>query len=80
MATAGGLTFIGATRDRRFRAFESRTGTELWSVAFDYNVEAIPMTYEGRDGKQYVAVNVSAGGTDETRGNERLVVFSLPND
>ena len=77
MATAGGLTFIGATSDRMFRAFNSRTGAELWSVVFDYNVEAVPMTYEGRDGNQYLAVNVSAGATDETRGNERLVVFSL---
>ena len=79
MVTAGGLTFIGATRDRRFRAFDTRTGAELWSVKFDYNVEAVPMTYEGRDGKQYVAVNVSAGGTDETQGHERLVVFGLPD-
>ena len=35
MATAAGLTFIGATADRRFRAFDSRTGAELWSTAFD---------------------------------------------
>ena len=48
-------------------------------MKFDYNVEAVPMTYEGRDGKQYVAVNVSAGATDETRGHERLVVFGLPD-
>ena len=79
MATAAGLTFIGATGDRRFRAFDSRTGEELWSVAFDYNVEAVPMTYAGSDGRQYVAVNVSAGATEETRGNERLVVFALPD-
>lgn len=79
MVTASGLTFIGATGDRRFRAFDTRTGTELWSVGFDYNVEAVPMTYGGRDGKQYIAVNVSAGATDETRGNERLVVFNLPD-
>ena len=79
MATAAGLTFIGATGDRRFRAFDSRTGAELWSTAFDYNIQAVPMTYEERDGKQYVAVNVSAGATDETQGNERLVVFSLPD-
>ena len=78
MATASGLAFIGATSDRRFRAFDSRTGDELWSVAFDYNVEAVPMTYEGNDGRQYLAVNVSAGATEETRGNERLVVFALP--
>ena len=32
MVTAGGLVFIGATRDRRFRTFDFRTGKELWSV------------------------------------------------
>ena len=77
MVTAGGLTFIGATNDRMFRAFDSRTGEELWAAAFDYNVQAVPMTYEGSDGKQYVAVNVSAPATAEPRGNERLVVFGL---
>src|SRR4029077_11871432 len=35
IATAGGLVFIGATNDRRFRAFESKTGRELWSVKLD---------------------------------------------
>ena len=79
MVTAGGLTFIGATNDRMFRAFDSRTGEELWAAAFDYNVEAVPMTYEGSDGEQYVAVNVSASATAEPRGNERLVVFGLPD-
>ena len=78
MVTAGGLTFVGATRDRMFRAFDTRTGEQLWSVTFDYYVEAVPMTYEGNDGRQYLAVNVAAGATDETRGNERLVVFALP--
>ena len=78
MVTAGGLTFVGATRDRMFRAFDTRTGEQLWSVTFDYHVEAVPMTYEGNDGRQYLAVNVAAGATDETRGNERLVVFALP--
>jgi len=77
IVTAGGLVFIGATADRRFRAFDSRTGQELWSAAFDYNTQAVPMTYEGSDGEQYVAVNVSAPATAETRGNERLVVFGL---
>ena len=42
IVTAGGLVFIGATVDRRFRAFDSRTGEELWSVAFDYNVRRCP--------------------------------------
>ena len=79
IVTAGGLVFIGATGDRTFRAFNARTGEELWAIGFDYNVSAIPMTYAGPDGKQYLAVNVSSPATGEPRGNERLVVFSLPD-
>ena len=75
MVTAGGLVFIGATRDRRFRAFDSKTGKELWSIRLDYNVTAIPMTYQGNDGKQYVAVVAATNGTGN---NEALLVFALP--
>jgi quinoprotein glucose dehydrogenase len=75
MVTAGGLVFIGATRDGRFRAFDSRTGKELWSTRFDYNVTAIPITYMGRNGKQYVAVTAATNGEGN---NESLHVFALP--
>jgi quinoprotein glucose dehydrogenase len=75
MVTAGGLVFIGATRDRRFRAFDSRTGKELWSTRVDYNVTAIPITYMGRNGKQYVAVTAATQGQGD---NESLQVFALP--
>jgi quinoprotein glucose dehydrogenase len=75
MVTAGGLVFIGATRDRHFRAFDSKSGTELWSVRLDYNVTAIPITYQGRNGKQYVAVVAATNGQGN---NESLLVFALP--
>ena len=32
IATAGGLVFVGATDDSRFRAFDAKTGKELWTV------------------------------------------------
>ena len=32
MTTASGLVFIGATNDRRFRAFDAKTGKELWTT------------------------------------------------
>ena len=32
IATAGGLVFIGATNDHRFRAFDAKTGAELWTA------------------------------------------------
>jgi quinoprotein glucose dehydrogenase len=55
-ATAGGLVFVGATNDKRFRAFDASNGKEVWSVQLDSVVNANPMTYRGSDGKQYVAV------------------------
>jgi quinoprotein glucose dehydrogenase len=55
-ATAGGLVFVGATSDRRFRAFDAKTGAELWSAAVENNANANPMSYAGRSGKQRVAV------------------------
>ena len=55
-ATAGGLVFIGAVNDNRFRAIDSKTGKELWSVKLGATANADPMTYEGTDGKQYVAI------------------------
>jgi quinoprotein glucose dehydrogenase len=61
--TGGGLVFVGATNDRRFRAFDARTGAELWSAALERNANANPMSYESRSGKQYVAI--VAGNTME---------------
>ncbi len=60
MATGGGLVFIGATNDKQFRAFDARTGQVLWQTTLDYGANATPITYMGRDGKQYVAI-ISSG-------------------
>ncbi|HLV02669.1 MAG TPA: PQQ-binding-like beta-propeller repeat protein, partial [Acidobacteriota bacterium] len=62
MATAGGLVFVGGTVDGRFRAFDSRTGRELWVTKLGAAARAVPITYLGKDGRQYVAVMVSGGG------------------
>ena len=75
IATAGGLVFIGATSDNRFRAFDSKTGQELWVTKLDYNATAVPITFQGKSGKQYVAV-VAAGGNQGT--GQALVAFALP--
>jgi quinoprotein glucose dehydrogenase len=54
--TAGGLVFVGATSDRRLRAFDARNGHELWFAPLSNNANANPMSYLGRSGKQHVAV------------------------
>ncbi len=75
IATAGGLFFIGSTSDSRFRAFDSKTGKELWVTKLAHTATAIPMTYRGKSGKQYVAIVAAAGGPS---GGQGLVAFSLP--
>ena len=80
MNTAGGLVFIGATNDR-FRAFDARSGKELWTTRLAMSAHAVPMTFQGRNGRQYVAVTASgAGALDDPmpEGSEALVVFALP--
>ncbi len=68
IATAGGLVFIGATPDNRFRAIDSHTGKELWVTKLGKLANANPMTYRANNGKQYVAI-VAA---------DSVYVFALP--
>jgi quinoprotein glucose dehydrogenase len=85
IVTAGGLVFIAATTDSKFRAFDSRTGAELWVTKLDASGTTVPMTYLGRDGRQYVVV--AAGGTNRFRmiantadkNADTLIAFALPN-
>jgi quinoprotein glucose dehydrogenase len=80
IATAGGVVFIGATNDSRFRAFESKTGKLLWETKLEASGHSNPITYMGRDGRQYVAL-MAAGGGDFLNGgfSNSLVAFALPD-
>jgi glucose dehydrogenase/mono/diheme cytochrome c family protein len=62
LATASGLLFIAATMDGDFRAFDARTGRKLWEAGLGGYGEATPMTYLGRNGKQYVVIAVGGPG------------------
>jgi quinoprotein glucose dehydrogenase len=67
ISTAGGLVFIGASKDRMFHAISSKTGEELWSTKLEEIAQSVPITWLGRDGRQYVAI---AAGS-------KLVAFKL---
>ncbi len=80
IATAGGMVFIGATNDSRFRAFDSKTGKVLWEVKLEASGHTSPITYTGRDGRQYVALMAAGGGAFLGGGlSNTLVAFSLPD-
>jgi quinoprotein glucose dehydrogenase len=74
--TAGGLAFTGAM-DAYLRAFNARTGEELWQGRLPVPGVANPMTYLWK-GEQYVAIG--AGGHSEagTTIGDSVVAFRLP--
>jgi quinoprotein glucose dehydrogenase len=79
IVTAGGLVFIGATNDSRFRAFDKDTGKELWVTKLPASGHATPMTFIGRrTGKQYVVIAAGGGNKYNEDFSDSLVAFSLP--
>jgi quinoprotein glucose dehydrogenase len=76
LVTAGGLVFIGATRDEYFRAFDRRTGKEVWRVKLPAAGYASPATYEV-DGRQYIVI-ACGGGKLGTKSGDAYVAFALP--
>ena len=77
ITTAGGLTFIAATTDAYFRAFDTASGAEVWKARLPAGGKATPMTYLGIDGRQYVAIAAGGGSGIFGRGDE-IVVYALP--
>ena len=79
IVTAGGVVFIGATDDQRFRAFDAKTGAELWSTRLPSSAHATPMTYLGKDGRQYVVITSSGGSflASPVNGDE-VTAYALP--
>ena len=77
IVTAGGLVFVGATKDEKLRAFDKRTGTLLWETPLPAGGYATPATYEV-GGKQYVVI-AAGGGKMGTKSADAYVAFTLPD-
>ena len=77
ITTAGNLVFIGATVDSKFRAFDARNGRELWSDKVEAPAHAIPSTYMGRDGRQYVVIAAGGGGFLQSPTSDTVVAYAL---
>ena len=77
VVTAGGLIFIGASKDEKFRAFDKDNGQILWEYQLPAGGYATPATYE-IDGKQFVVVAAGGGGFQGTKSGDYYFAFSLP--
>jgi glucose dehydrogenase len=78
IATAGGLVFIAATRDQFFRAFDAASGKVLWETKLDTGSYTVPMTYQGKDGRQYVVLTDTGGSFYDNTAGDSVIAFALP--
>ncbi|HWM60579.1 MAG TPA: pyrroloquinoline quinone-dependent dehydrogenase [Rhizomicrobium sp.] len=79
ITTASGLTFIAATTDRYFRAFETATGKELWRVSLPAAGQSMPMTYRlDAEGKQYVVLSAGGHSALQNKQGDYVIAYALP--
>ena len=74
--TAGGVLFIGATNDEKFRAFDMQSGKKLWEASLPAGGYATPATYVA-GGRQYVVI-AAGGGKMGTKSGDTYVAYALP--
>ena len=77
LITRTGLVFVGASRDERFRVFDTRNGEVLWEFKLPFGGYATPSTYE-LDGRQYVVIPATGGGKLGTPAGDVMIAFALP--
>ena len=73
LATRGNLVFTG-TPEGYLKAFDAKTGAELWKFQTGSGVVGSPVTWE-QDGEQYVAVMSGWGGAVPLWGGEVAKTF-----
>ena len=76
IVTAGGLVFIGASQDEKFRAIDKTTGKTLWEYQLPAGGYATPATYEV-NGRQFVVIAAGGGGRQATKTGDHYIAFAL---
>lgn len=77
IVTAGGLVFTAATKDPFLRAFDAKTGEQLWQGQLPVPAQSTPMSYKA-EGKQFIVIAAGGHGTFGTPQGDSLVAFALP--
>ncbi|PWC28527.1 glucose/quinate/shikimate family membrane-bound PQQ-dependent dehydrogenase [Teichococcus aestuarii] len=78
MVTAGGVAFLSGTIDYYVRAYDVTDGRQLWESRLPAGGQATPMTYRGRDGRQYLLVVAGGHGSLGTKTGDHVIAYALP--
>ncbi len=77
--TASGLAFIGATQEHMIRAYDAKTGRELWKGRLPAGGNATPVSYwSAKSGRQFVVIAAGGHGGILSGYSDQLIAFALP--
>ncbi len=79
LLTSGGVAFLSGTLDYYLRAYDVTTGKQLWQGRLPAGGQATPMSYTGRDGRQYVVVAAGGHGSLGTKAGDSVIAYALPS-
>lgn len=76
--TKGGLAFLSGTMDYYVRAYDLKSGLEIWRDRLPAGGQATPSTYLGADGRQYLIVVAGGHGSTHTEAGDSIIAYALP--
>jgi quinoprotein glucose dehydrogenase len=77
--TASGLAFIGATQEHMIRAYDIRTGKELWKGRLPAGGNASPINYwSAKSGRQFVVIAAGGHAGILSGYSDQLIAYALP--
>jgi quinoprotein glucose dehydrogenase len=78
LMTAGGVAFFGAAIDDYLRAYDVTDGRQLWSTRLPAGGQATPMSFKGKDGRQYIVIMAGGHGSLGTKMGDSVMAYALP--
>lgn len=78
MVTSGGIAWFGAFQDYYLRAYDSRSGKKLWEGRLPLGSQGTPISYVGKDGRQYVVISAGGARYNMSEWGDFVVAFALP--
>lgn len=76
--TSTGLAFHSGTQDYYLRAYDTETGKILWKGRLPSGSQSTPMTYLGKDGRQYIALTAGGARYNPNDWADYIIAFALP--
>ncbi|MFP8933236.1 membrane-bound PQQ-dependent dehydrogenase, glucose/quinate/shikimate family, partial [Pseudomonas aeruginosa] len=78
ISAAGGVACLSGTLDQYLRAYDVKDGKQLWQARLPAGGQATPMSYTGKDGRQYVLIVAGGHGSFGTRMGDYIIAYALP--